>query len=91
MSMCKMSPESHSSRVGFLTIRYDVTPWIFKETDMVRNVIRVLHNDVMRVVSGVQCQKFGNIIHNHVINTTLHRAKQVMIKLWHTYCLVEYQ
>jgi len=57
----------------------------------VRKVIGVLHDDGMRVVSGVQCQKFRNIVHDHVINTALHWAKQVMIKLWHTYSLVEYQ
>ena len=58
---------------------------------MLIKVIGVLHDDGMSVVSGVQCQKFRNIVHDHVINTALHRAKQVMIKVWHTYCLVEYQ
>ena len=58
---------------------------------MLIKVIWVLHDDGMSVVSGVQCQKFRNIVHDHVINTALHRAKQVMIKVWHADCLVEYQ
>ncbi len=58
---------------------------------MLRKVIWVLHIDSMHVVSGVKCQNFWNIVHGHLINTALHQAKQVMIKLWHTYCLVKDQ
>jgi hypothetical protein len=45
----------------------------------------------MRLVSGVSCQKFGQVINGHVIHTTLHRAKKVMVKMWDVDGLVDNQ
>jgi hypothetical protein len=36
----------------------------------------------MRLVSGVSRQKFQQVINGHVIHTTLHWAKKVMVKVW---------
>jgi hypothetical protein len=33
----------------------------------------------MRLVSGVSCQELGQVVNNHVIHTTLHWAKKVMV------------
>ena len=42
----------------------------------------------MRLVSGVRCQKFWQVVNDHVIHATLHRAKQVMVKVWNVDCLM---
>jgi hypothetical protein len=36
----------------------------------------------MRLVSGVSCQNFGQVVNSHIIHTTLHWAKKVMVKVW---------
>jgi hypothetical protein len=45
----------------------------------------------MRLVSGVSCQKFGQVVNNHVIHTTLHWAKKVMVEVWDVYGLIDDQ
>jgi hypothetical protein len=45
----------------------------------------------MRLVSGVSCQKFWQVIHGHVIHTALHWAKKVMVKVWDVDGLVDNQ
>jgi hypothetical protein len=35
----------------------------------------------MRLVSGVSRQKFWQVINGHIIHTTLHWAKKVMVKV----------
>ncbi len=45
----------------------------------------------MRLVSGVSCQKFGQVVNGHVIHTTLHWAKKVMVKMWDADGLVDNQ
>jgi hypothetical protein len=45
----------------------------------------------MRLVSGVSCQKFWQVVHGHVIHTTLHRAKKVIVKVWDVDGLVDNQ
>ncbi len=45
----------------------------------------------MRVVSEKMIQKFWNIVDCHVINVTLHGAKQVMVELRHVDCLMEHK
>ena len=61
------------------------------KAEAVLGVIRVIHNNGMRVVSGVACQKFWDIIHGHVIHMALHWAKEVMVKVGHADGLVENQ
>ncbi len=45
----------------------------------------------MRLVSGVSCQKFGQIVNSQVIHTTLHWAKKVMVKVWDMDSLIDDQ
>ncbi len=45
----------------------------------------------MHLVSGVSCQKFGKVFNGHVIHTTLHWAKEVMVKVWDVDGLVDNQ
>jgi hypothetical protein len=45
----------------------------------------------MRLVSGVSCQKFGQVVNNHVIHMTLHWAKKVMVKVWDVDGLIDDQ
>jgi hypothetical protein len=45
----------------------------------------------MRLVSGVSCQEFGQIVNGQVIHTTLHWAKKVMVKMWDVDGLVDNQ
>ncbi len=45
----------------------------------------------MHLVGGVSCQKFGQVVNNHVIYTTLHWAKKVMDKVWDVYGLIDDQ
>jgi hypothetical protein len=45
----------------------------------------------MRLVSGVSCQKFGQVIEGCVIHTTLPWAKKVMVKVWDVYGLIDDQ
>jgi hypothetical protein len=45
----------------------------------------------MRLVSGVSRQKFWQVINGHVIHTTLHWAKKVMVKVWDVNGLVDNQ
>ena len=45
----------------------------------------------MRLVSGVWCQKFWQVVNDHVIHATLHRAKKVVVKVWDVDCLVNNQ
>ena len=44
----------------------------------------------MRVVSGVARQKFRCFVNGHVINSTLHWAKEVVVKVWDVHCLVNH-
>ncbi len=45
----------------------------------------------MCLVSGVSHPKFWQVVNNHVIHTTLHWAKKVMIKVWDVDGLVDNQ
>ncbi len=45
----------------------------------------------MRLVSGVSCQEFGQVVNGQVIHTTLHWAKRVMVKMWDVDGLVDNQ
>ncbi len=45
----------------------------------------------MHLVSGVSCQKFGQVIDGHIIHTTLHWAKKEMVKVWDVYGLIDDQ
>jgi hypothetical protein len=45
----------------------------------------------MHLVSGVSCQKFGQVVNSHIIHTTLHWAKKVMNKMWDVNGLVDNQ
>ncbi len=45
----------------------------------------------MRLVSGVSRQKFWQVVNGHVIHTTLHWAKKVMVKVWNVDGLVDNQ
>jgi hypothetical protein len=45
----------------------------------------------VHVVSGKTSQKFWNIVDCHVIDATLHGAKQVMVKLRHVNSLVKHK
>jgi hypothetical protein len=45
----------------------------------------------MCLVSGVSHQKFWQAINGHVIHTTLHWAKKVMVKVWDVDGLVDNQ
>ena len=44
----------------------------------------------MRVVSGVARQKFRRLVNGHVINSALHWAKEMMVKVWNVYGLVDH-
>jgi hypothetical protein len=45
----------------------------------------------MRILSGVNGQKFRDIVDGHVIHTALHRAKQMVQQVWNMNCLVDDQ
>jgi hypothetical protein len=45
----------------------------------------------MRLVSGVSCQEFGQVVNGQVIHTTLHWAKNVMVKILDVDGLVDNQ
>ncbi len=45
----------------------------------------------MRLVSGVSCHEFGQVVNGQVIHTTLHWAKKVMVKMWDVDSLVDNQ
>ncbi len=45
----------------------------------------------MRLVSGVSCQEFGQVVNGQVIHTTLHWAKKVLVKMWDVDGLVDNQ
>ena len=45
----------------------------------------------MHLVSWVSHQKFWQVINGHVIHTTLHWAKKVMVKVWDVDGLVDSQ
>jgi hypothetical protein len=45
----------------------------------------------MRVISGVTHQKLGRIVNCQVINSTLHWAKEMVIKVRDMDCLVDHQ
>jgi len=43
----------------------------------------VSHGQSMRVVSGVVRQQFRRLVNGHVINSTLHWAKEMVVKVWY--------
>jgi hypothetical protein len=45
----------------------------------------------MHLVSGVNCQEFGQVVNGQVIHTTLNWAKKVMVKMWDVDGLVDNQ
>jgi hypothetical protein len=45
----------------------------------------------MRLVSRLWGQELRHLINNYVIHATLHRAKQVMVKVWDVDGLVNHQ
>jgi hypothetical protein len=75
-----MSPVSHLEAVGLRTSRYDVTPCKCRGKErLCQIIVWVLHDVCVHVVSGKTSQKIWNIVDCHVINATLHGAKQVMV------------
>ena len=50
----------------------------------------VFYGQSMRVVSGVVRQKFRRLVDGHVINSTLHWAKEMVVKMWDMYGLVDH-
>ena len=50
----------------------------------------VFYGQSMRVVSGVVRQKFRRLVDGHVINSTLHWAKEMMVKMWNMDGLVNH-
>ncbi len=56
-----------------------------------RKVVRVFDGYCMRLVSGVNFQKLGRLIDGHVIHPTLHRAKEMVVKVGDIYRLVYHQ
>ena len=58
------------------------------EDDRLCGVVGVFYGQSMRVVSGVVCQKFRRLIDGHVINSTLHWAKEVVVKMFDMHGLV---
>ncbi len=45
----------------------------------------------MRLVSGVSCQKIGQVVNNHIIHMTLHWENKVMVKVWDVDGLIDDQ
>ncbi len=45
----------------------------------------------MCLVIGVSCQELWQVVNDHLIHTTLHLAKKVMVKVWDVYCLIDDQ
>jgi hypothetical protein len=45
----------------------------------------------MHLVSGVSRKKFRKVVNGHVIHTTLHWEKKVMVKVWNVDALVDNQ
>jgi hypothetical protein len=43
----------------------------------------------MCLISGVSRQKIGQVVNGHVIHTTLHWEKKVMVKVWDVDGLVD--
>ncbi len=66
-------------------------PQNYREDDWLQGIIGVSRNQCMRLVSGVSCQKFGQVGNNHVIDMTLNWAKKVMVKVWDVDGLVDNQ
>ncbi len=50
----------------------------------------IFYGQSMRVVSGVMCQKFRRLVDSHVINSTLHWAKAMVVKMWNVDGLVNH-
>jgi hypothetical protein len=50
----------------------------------------VVYGQSMRVVSGVVRQKFRRLVDGHVINSTLHWAKEMVVKMRDMYSLVDH-
>ena len=50
----------------------------------------VVYGQSMRVVSGVARQKFRRLVDGHVINSTLHWAKEMVVEMWDMYGLVDH-
>ncbi len=50
----------------------------------------VFYGQSMRVVSGVVRQKLRRLVDGHVINSTLHWAKEMVVKMWDMYGLVDH-
>jgi hypothetical protein len=53
-------------------------------------MVRVFCGQCMRVVSGVRHQKFRRVVDNHVINSTLHWTKEMLVKMWDMDGLVDH-
>ncbi len=50
----------------------------------------IFYSQSMRVVSGVVRQKFRRLVDSHVINSTLHWAKEMVVKMWNVDGLVNH-
>ena len=48
-----------------------------------RKVVWIFDGYCMQLVSEVNFQKLGRLIDGHVIHSTLHRAKEMMVKVWY--------
>ncbi len=51
-------------------------PQSYREDDRLQWIIRVGQSQCMRLISGVSCQKFGQVVNGHVIHTTLHYGEK---------------
>ncbi len=51
----------------------------------------VFYGQSMHVVSGVVCQEFRRLVDGHVINSALHWAKEMVIKMWDVNGLVNHE
>jgi hypothetical protein len=59
--------------------------------DRLQGIIGIGQGQCMRLVIGVSCQEFWQVINDHVIHTTLHWAKKAMVKVWDVYGLIDDQ
>ncbi len=50
----------------------------------------VFYGQSMRVVSGVVRQEFRRLVKGHIINSTLHWEKEMVVKMWNVDGLVNH-
>ena len=50
-----------------------------------------MNGQCMRMFSGVTRQEFWRLVDGHVINSALHRAEEMVVKMWDVNSLVYHQ